>query len=324
MKHIKKHIALTLFFIFFSMSVYYAHNQYSNREIDMSYNPILYKSKSWINNQSTYSGSEIALSISNTSIIEFKFNTVSKATQSIEITLNGKKEYYSYPAQNNKSIKISLDKEESNKISIRYICEYFYDPCSIQLTSLRAPANAVITTYKPHKKTISVIGDSISTMYGKGNYTILLADKLRYELHNSSILSSTLVKIPSTPSAQDRYKKDISNYKSSATIIFLGTNDIANNVPVASFGATLNKILTDLKKWNTGKLFVVGILLRSDINTDVINSYNSEAENVAEKNSAEFIDTSTWLTDKDYADDIHPTLNAHKIISNNLYNLINK
>lgn len=324
MKHIKKISVLTLSFIFLSVFAYYASNHYSTREIDISYSPQLYKSTSWLNNQSIYSGAEMALSITGTSVIEFKFKTISKATQSIEITLNGKKEYFSYPTQNDKPIKISLDKKKNNKLLIRYICEYFYDPCNIKLTSLHAPANSVITPYKPHKKSISVIGDSISTMYGKDNYTILLADKLGYELHNSSILSSTLVKIPSAPSAQDRYEKDIAGYRSSATIIFLGTNDIANNVPISSFSASLKKIITDFKKWTTGKIFVVGILPRRDINTTMISSYNSEAEDVAEKNGAVFIDTSNWLTDEDYADDIHPTLNAHKIISNNLYNRISE
>lgn len=259
-----------------------------------------------------------------TNKISLKFSTRSNANQEIEIYVNNNKQSVSSPNINNANIEIKLAKNQDNIIVIRHICEFFYDPCEVKLDNAIARSSAKIEPYQPHKKTISVIGDSISTMYGKDNYTILLADKLGYELHNSSILSSTLVKIPSAPSAQDRYKKDISNYKSSATIIFLGTNDIANSVTVESYGTTLNKLLTDFKKWNTGKLFVIGILPRSDINTDVINSYNSEAENVAEKNSAEFIDTSIWLTDKDYADDIHPTLNAHKIISNNLYNLINE
>lgn len=253
-----------------------------------------------------------------------KFSTSSNANQEIEIYVNNNKQSVSSPNINNANIEIKLDKNQDNRIVIKHICEFFYDPCKVKLDNAMARSSAKIEPYQPHKKSISVIGDSISTMYGKNNYTILLANKLGHELHNSSILGSTLVKTPSAPSAQDRYEKDISNYKSSITIIFLGTNDIANSVPVASFGASLKKIVTDLKQWNTGKLFFVGILPRRDINTTMINSYNSEAENVVEKNGAVFIDTSTWLTDKDYADDIHPTLNAHRIISNNLYNRITK
>lgn len=313
---------IALFFL--SFLGYFFSSEHFQRDIEFTNDQNIYRGQGWRNNQSRYSGSELGFIVTGTNEISLKFSTSSNATQEIEIYVNNNKQSVSSPNINNANIEIKLDKNKNNEILIRHICEFFYDPCEVKLDKAIARSSAKIKPYQPHKKSISVIGDSISTMYGNDNYTILLADKLGYELHNSSILSSTLVKIPSAPSAQDRYEKDISNYKSSITIIFLGTNDIANNVPVASFSATLNKIVTDLKQWNTGKLFFVGILPRRDINSDVINSYNSEAENVAEKNGAVFIDTSIWLTDKDYADDIHPTLNAHKIISNNLYNLINE
>lgn len=311
---------VSLFFL--SFLGYLFTSEYFQRDIDFSNDKNIYRGQGWKNNQSMYSGSELGFIVTGTNKILLKFSTRSNATQEVEIYVNDNKQSVSSPNINNANIEIKLTKNQNNIIVIRHICEYFYDPCEVKLESAIARSSAKIEPYQPHKESISVIGDSISTMYGKDNYTILLADKLQHELHNSSILSSTLVKIPSIPNAQDRYKKDIENYKSSVTLIFLGTNDIANNVHLASYSAGLKKVITDFKKWDTGKLFVVGILPRYDIDTNIVNSYNNEAKKVAEENGSIFIDTSTWLNNKDYADDIHPTLEAHKIISNNIYQKI--
>ena len=74
--------------------------------------------------------------------------------------------------------------------------------------------------YKSNKKVLSILGDSISTIYGKENYSFMLADSLDYELHNASVLSSTVSKISDVDNAIKRYKKDMMSFKSDMIIIF--------------------------------------------------------------------------------------------------------
>jgi len=156
-------------------------------------------------------------------------------------------------------------------------------------------------------------------MYGIQNYAFLLSDTLHFELHNASIMGSTITQVENANSASLRYERDLKQSKSTYTIIFLGTNDAKHSVDQEIFYETYSRMVEQILKWNSSQsVLLVGILPRKDLDQRIINSYNLMISKIATEQHLDYIDTSNWLTSEDFADDIHPSIEGQKKIFSKL------
>lgn len=311
----------TVIYIFFSLitsllTLGYFYNQTNKNVLN---NNSINKGVGWINNQSYYSGSELSFSFKNSNEISFKLTTHSKADQGIEIFIDDNSYFISSPNLNSQKLSIAVDKNKPHTVAVKHFCTYLFDPCQISLTGIYLESGAQITPYQKHSKIISVFGDSISTIYGRNNYSQILANDIGYELHNASIIQSSISNVPKVDNGIKRYKKDLMKFKSDTTIIFLGTNDAKENVDPEVFKDDYSKIVSDIKSFNpNGKIFLVGILHRKDLSDSTIWMYNEIIKEIAHTNNAYYIDTNNWLNDNDYADDIHPSYESQKKLADHL------
>ena len=283
----------------------------------------IYTGIGWRDNKSQYSGSELSFSFSNSKSISFEFNTLSKADQGVQIYIDKDVYFMSSPNLHAQKLTINVDKNQPHVVTVRHVCSYIIHPCEITVKGIYVDWGAKFTHYQARTKSLSVLGDSISTLYGKDNYTQILSDSLGYELHNASINGSTLSKISGVSNGINRYKKDLLDYKSNAIIIFLGTNDVSHNVPLETFEKDYSKIVSDIKEHQSNsKIFLAGILKRNDIDDNLIQSYNAVIKKISENNDVNFVDTINWLEQSDLTDGIHPSIGSQKKISDNFYHVL--
>lgn len=304
------------FIIIVLISAYFA-TTYSSGQKNVVNNLSLVRGVGWKNNKSNYSGSEMGFLFKNSGSVSFAFSTKSKADQKIEISIDNKSYQLQSPNLNDQKMTISVDKRMAHTASVRYYCESFYNPCDIELKGIYLDSIATILPYKPHTKLLSILGDSISTIYGKDNYSYFLAKDLGYELHDASTVGETVTNVKGYKNAISAFQNDILPFKSNAVMIFLGTNDISNNVQVDKFQKDYSKIVERIKE-KAPNIFLVGILERKDLSNDLIQNYNLAINEIADKYNVTYIDTSSWLTPNDYVDDIHPTREAQQKIAENL------
>ena len=70
-------------------------------------------------------------------------------------------------------------------------------------------------------------------------------------------------------------EKDLEDIHSAKLIIFLGTNDAKNLIPLATFADNYEKMISTILVRNKNtQLFLTGILPRKDLEPSIINSYN--------------------------------------------------
>jgi len=263
----------------------------------------------WKNNQSTYAGSELSFRFTDSKKITFSIFTESKADQGIEIFVDGKVSFLNASKNQNKSISIKVEKDKLHTIVIRHFCTYLYDPCEIRLHSILLDGFAKLSSYPNHKKILSILGDSISTIYGTHNYSQIVTQNLGYELHNASIMGSTASMINGVDSATLRYKKDLMSFKSDLIVIFMGTNDVGAHVSLDVFEKNYSKIISDIRLYEPdSKIFLLGILPRKDIPDLKVQEYNNVINQIATKTYTTYIDTNSWLDGSDFSDAIHPSM----------------
>lgn len=295
----------------------------TNREKDISQSSSLDRGTGWKNNKSLYSGGELGFTINGTENISFQFSTNSKADQGVEILIDDEKYVISSPNISRQKLTILVDKNNQHRVTIRHFCTYFYEPCDITLNNINVNKASKIQPFQLHEKAISVLGDSISTIYGKNNYTHLLANRLDFELHNASALGSTVSKVEGFDNAISRYEEDINRFKSSIIIVFIGGNDIAKNVSSEEFRSNYLKMIRSIKENNpSAKIYLTGILPRKDIEESALRDFNNAIRNTASITGNLFIDTAHWLESSDYEDGIHPSEKSQQKISDNFYSVL--
>lgn len=279
-------------------------------------NSVIYWGVGWIDDESRYAGSELSFAFNGSNQIGFTVETNSKATQGLNIIIDKQSYTLSSPNLNTQKLTINVNKNSSHSVTVRYFCTHFSFPCQIKIKGIYLNPTAQLTPFQSHFKILSVLGDSISTIYGQYNYTRLLADTIGYELHNASVVESTVSPVKGIDNAIFRYKNDLLSFKSDLIIIFLGTNDAGNNVPLSEFEKNYSKIVSDVKEYNPhANIFLVSAFPRKDLDSTILNSYNSIIKNVSEKYGEKFIDTSSWLDEYDYSDPIHPSSESQGKIS---------
>jgi len=318
----KRFLLSSAVFIFGIIYIFYSF--FYNPKVNIISNDLIEWEVGWENTRSLYSGSELGFRVDNSRSLTIEIITQSKADQGLEIIIDDKIYYLSSSLNtDSKSLTIDLNNKKAYTVNVRHSCIYLYDPCELAIKGIYIDKHASLLPFNSDKKTISILGDSLSTIYGSKNYSRLLADNLDYQLHNASILGSTVSTISGYDSAFNRYHKDLYSINSELIIIFLGTNDVSNNVPLDIFENNYSQIISDVKAWNPkGKILLVSIPFRKDIKSHVLEKYNEVIRKISIENGAYFVDTSYWLTKDDFADDIHPSEDSQTKISRNFKEII--
>lgn len=309
--------------LFFIILILYLIKFFFNQPVNIINNNSINWGMGWINGVSEYSGSEAQFILSNSNHISISGSSNSKSDQGLEISINNDIKTIDFNNKSYKEIKFELNSKK-NKIKIRHYCTHFYDKCELKINKIIVNRKARIDPPPTNKKILSILGDSISTNYGLNNYSFILADKLGYELHNASILGSSLTMIEGQDSLMARYEKDLKNFNSNLIIIFIGTNDINRNIDIEKFRTDYSKMMKNIRKNNpNSKIFSIGILPRFDINKNITKSYSEIIKEISRENNTEYLDPSNWLNETDYSDDIHPSAEVQKLIAEKIYSGIN-
>jgi len=170
---------------------------------------------------------------------------------------------------------------------------------------------------------LGVFGDSISVIYGGLNYTQLLSEWVGYDLHNSSILGSTVSVVPMRDSALSRYRSALSAHNPNVIIVFLGTNDLSYSVPIGTFSENYTALISGIKKYAPqSKIVTVGLLKRNDMDRGRITLYSDAIRKVARESGAVFLDPYHWLSYGDIPDGIHPSIESQSVLADRLYHFI--
>lgn len=289
---------------------------FGNKSENFLNNKLIDHGVGWKNNKSFYAGSEMNFIFSNSKSVTIEVSTNSKADQGIEVFIDDKTYLLPSSIKQSEKLSVKVDKNKFHSVTIRHFCTYLYYPCEVTLDSIFLDGLAKLFPYQHHKMILSILGDSISTIYGVNNYSQLTANSLKYELHNSSIMGSTVSVVRGVDSASLRYKKDLMSFKSNTIIIFMGTNDVGSNVQLGEFEKSYSDIVANLKLHNPqSKLFLVGILPRNDINYTTILQYNEVIRNIALNQNAQYVDISNVLNETDFSDSIHPSIDGQKKIA---------
>jgi lysophospholipase L1-like esterase len=288
-------------------------------EVNIIDNKIINKGVGWAKNESFYSGSELSFSFSKSGKIKFKVISESESDQGIEILIDDKKYHMSSPDLNSQLLTIMVDEHKPHNVTIRHYCIRLMHECQIKIEGIYLDKDHKLYAFQSHNKLLSILGDSISTIYGNKNYSHLLANNLGYELRNASIMESTVSMLTDNNSAINRYKNDLMNLDSDVIIIFMGSNDAFKAIPIGTFEEKYSTIVSDLQRNNPDtKMFLVSILPRIDVESSILDTYNQTIKEVAARYKINFIDSSGWINENHLTDGVHPSFDSQQILANKI------
>ncbi len=320
-KKIERQIIATFFILLVVLITFFITKYLLKDSINILNDDLISWGVGWQNHSTIYSGSELRFVIRKTHKISVKVNVPTpEPNQEIELVVENKYYYLSSPDLNKKELTIYLDQKSfyiPQEIKIRVFCTYESHPCKISINSINVDSSVkLFKSQALPSNTLAILGDSISSNFGSKNYTLLLADKLNYQLHNTSIFESTITKNKNKRDAIGRFKKDIIKYNPNVVLIFMGVNDALGRKSLEEFIEDYKTIVENLKKDNrTVKIFAVGLLKCRSLDLNTVLSYNSAIKNLALNENINYIDTYNWLDDSDFMDEIHPSLQAQEKLS---------
>lgn len=278
--------------------------------------------------QGKISGSEINFKFTNTDKIKFHLESANKdPIIGLEVWLDGKHTEFAYPELKVEQTTLVLNEQEKNAIHElrgRFYC--FIIPttrCDFRVKSIETDKNTRVLSYGENKKkTLGILGDSISGFWGNKNYSFLLADKINYYLINNSLGGSTMSDEGFLGGAS-RIKEDIIADRPDLLIIFLGTNDLGRKIKLETFlydyERAINTLMKELPKTN---IVLLGLLRRVDYSQEEIAAYSAVIKSIASKYNLYYIDTYNWLKVQDLSDGIHPTVEAQAKLTELIYNYL--
>ncbi len=275
---------------------------------------------------SRYGGDEVRFNIANTRSISFKVTSSNDYdnAQGIRVSVDGKNYELTTPNIDEKELKIAINNSDDTKkhnIIVMHWCGGSYSACDLALREINVDDNAIITT--PNgvpKKTLAVLGDSISVSWGDSNFTYLLADKLGYQLHNAGFFGMSASEVKGWPSGLKQYRNDIVLFKPDVILVYLGTNDLGLKVPLRTFRSSYKKLVRGIKNGSpTSKIILVGLLRRGDYNADQVSAYSNIIKRVAKDNNLVYLNPYSWLTEADLRDGLHPDLKSQAKFADKFY-----
>ena len=314
--------------------------QSSNKDKNVITDTNLWKSSEWryISDpsrqsgrfMSQYGGSEMRFMVTETDslTIEVSSPNMELDAQGVDVIVDGKTYTMSTPLHNTRlTIPLGTPTQNGNHdVLIRHFCASTMSVCETSITKILTSRQARV--FRPNvalSKTIAIIGDSITSSFGKNNYSYTLAERLGKRLHNAGIFGSLLSSDPVWDSALDRYKKDIIEFAPDTVIIFLGTNDLGHLIPIETFKANYSTMLGEMKKsLPQATIVAVGLLRRQDFPEGTIRLYSRAIEEVARTNSVPYIDPFYFLELSDFQDVVHPSVASQKKLSDKLYTAISQ
>ena len=278
--------------------------------------------------QGKISGSEINFKFTNTGKIIFHLESANKdPIIGLEVWLDGKHSEFAYPEL--KAEQTTIEFNEQEKKAIHELRGRFYcfiiptTPCDFRIKSIEVDKNTkVLSSGENKKKTLGILGDSISGFWGNKNYSFLLADKINYYLINDSLGGSTMSD-EGFLGGVSRIKESIIAYRPDLLIILLGTNDLGRNIKPESFLYDYERAINTLRKELTKtNIILLGILPRADYSQEKISAYSAVIESIASKYNLYYVDTISWLKVQDLTDGIHPTVEAQAKLTELIYNYL--
>ncbi len=279
--------------------------------------------------QATLGGSEFNFKLIDTKKIRFYLETSNKdSLVGLEVWLDGKNFDFSYPNIKPEQTIVEVEDSQKNKIhQIRGRVYCFIIPatsCDLRIKSIEIDESArLLSSGRNKKKTLSILGDSISGVWGNKNYTYKLSDMIGYYLINASFNGSTMSEDEATFSGLLRIKDEIIAYKPDLLVIFLGTNDLGHKITLESFSRDYEKTANILKKeLPKTNVVLLGLLPRVDYTQEEIASFSAVIKNIASKYKFYYTDTYNWLHEKDFYDGIHPSIDAQTKLAELVYNYL--
>ncbi len=274
---------------------------------------------------SRYGGSQMRFMVQNTDALTLEVNSPNSepSAQGIDIVVDGKTHTMVTPLHNARLV-IPMDSSPIGtvrNVMIRHFCASTLSVCEVGLTHIGVSSRAKI--FRPNvalPKTLAIIGDSITSSFGKDNYSYALAEKLGMRLHNAGIFGSLLSHDPVWDSVMDRYKADIVAYAPDVVIVFIGTNDLGHLVPLETFRKNYSNMLSDMKKSLPNSTIVaMGLLRRQDFSATQIRMYSEVVRRVAQEQDVPYIDPFDWLEISDFQDVVHPAIASQRKLSERFY-----
>lgn len=277
--------------------------------------------------RSNIGGSEFSFRVKNTKQIRFDLEgQPDLPSLGLEIWVDNKYYDFPYPDFHNAKTAISIEDNIGSKaIDVRgrvYCAPTPRLPCDLRINQIQIDDRAELLNLKTvNKRTMSVLGDSISVNYGNNNYTFLLADKLGVYLLNASYHQSTMSNSEKgfMPGVI-RVLTEVAPYKPDLVIISLGTNDLYAGINQEVFKSnydTAVSVLVNLLP--SANIIALGILKRTDFSREDINLYTNIIKQISKKYQIAYIDTYDWLEDKDFSDGLHPLAAVQPKIAEKLF-----
>ncbi len=275
---------------------------------------------------SRYGGDETRFNIANTKSISFKVTSSNdyNNAQGMKVSVDGKNYELTTPNIDKKKLRVILDNSNSSKkhsVIIMHWCGGSYSACDLALRKIDVDNKAVITpSGSVPKKTLAILGDSISVSWGDSNFTYLLADKLGYQLHNAGFFGMSVSEVPGWQSGLRQYYDDIVLFKPDVILVYLGTNDLGHKVPIGMFRNDYEKLIRGIKDGSlTSKIILVGLLRRGDYSSNQVLAYSDIIQKIAEDNKLVYLNPYTWLDETDLKDGLHPALGSQAKFADEFY-----
>lgn len=296
------------------------------------YDQMVWKSPEWktitnpfdgvVKDTSHYGGAEMRFRIDHSESLQVSVDSPNNEAHAvgIEIFVNGVSSLFDVPFLK-KDVAVMLPKRESD-VRIRQYCGSSYFVCEIDVTGIHVDKGASVSkSLDVPLQTLAILGDSITTSFGKDNYSYVLTDKMGYQLHNAGIFGSSVSVVPTWDSGIERYKRDIIFYKSNVVVVFLGTNDLGHGILIEEFSKNYDSLIHELQKGCPGvKIIAVGLMRRNDwVPDNKVLTFNKAIEVVAKRYQIQFIDPYAWLTNGDLIDGLHPKLEVQQQISESFF-----
>lgn len=312
--------------ITFGVSVYalsvgylFAREVISNKHIRWSgeWQTITNPTNGRIEKMSTYGGSEFRFVVGGTSAADI---TVAdfwpEQNNAIEIWVNGKE--ITVPAVSPISEQvIRIDPPASlYEVRVRIYCsgDAF---CRSRIRSIKLHRGGVmLPVQNPPLTRVAILGDSVASQYGADNYLYEVADRKGWQLHNASYTGSTLTAEPGVIPGILRIQKDIVSFAPDIIILALGTNDAIRQVPIDIFKRDYNLAVSEMsEKLPKAKIYTLGVL--PDFSGAIVNEegYNDAIMNISRQYDATYIPMTASTQRNHFADTIHPSLDAQKIMA---------
>ncbi len=310
----------------YAQSRLYPKNQLDNRNIWWSreWSTVRHPRTGIAERVTEYGGSELRFAVTGKAQARVVFSDFGPVDQNgVQIWVNGNE--IGVPDADGISeqeVRISSD-AAPYEVRIRAYCsgtEY----CRLRIRSITLSGNGSIRqSGMMHKANVAVLGDSITSLYGKENYTYVMADRNTWLLHNASSIGSTVARNFGTKSGLDRVGNDIIPFRPDVVIVALGTNDAVKNVPPDTFAESYDKLLTELlTSLHGSRLYTVGLFTDHLLRYPSAARYDQLIQETSIRHGATFIPMADVLERTDYIDELHPSLDAQRKMADHVLQML--